>query len=279
MKLLLVYLFFGTIFADIDLGKIAKRNKAKKEAESAFAQGHYNRAIQQYKLLLDSLGGNEDAARLNLAHAYLKNREDSVAKQEYEKLTNSQDNGIRSVAYQQLGNLYAKDKKLEEAIASLKNALKASPSNEEARHNYEVLKKKLQQQQQKDEPEKDKDKKEQDKQQQDKKEQDKKEQQEKEKQKQEQQEKEKQKQEKEQNADKKDQKDKKEGEQNQEGKDKGKEEEKEREKMMKEQLEKSNLDPEKAKMILDAMKSSEIQYLQQNQKKSNKKADRSKPDW
>ena len=36
---------------------------------------------------------------------------------------------------------------------------------------------------------------------------------------------------------------------------------------------------EKAKMILEAMKNQEIQYLQQNKRKATKPKDRSKPDW
>jgi hypothetical protein len=40
-----------------------------------------------------------------------------------------------------------------------------------------------------------------------------------------------------------------------------------------------NLTPEKAQMILEAMKNSEIQYIQQNKRKPSKKQDSSKPDW
>ena len=36
---------------------------------------------------------------------------------------------------------------------------------------------------------------------------------------------------------------------------------------------------EKAKMILEAMKNQEIQYLQQNRRKASKPKDKSKPDW
>jgi hypothetical protein len=36
---------------------------------------------------------------------------------------------------------------------------------------------------------------------------------------------------------------------------------------------------EKAKMILEAMKNQEIQYLQQNKRKATKPRDTGKPDW
>ena len=46
-----------------------------------------------------------------------------------------------------------------------------------------------------------------------------------------------------------------------------------------EKLEELNLTEEKAKMILEAMKNNEIQYIQQNKRKATKKPDSSKPDW
>ena len=36
---------------------------------------------------------------------------------------------------------------------------------------------------------------------------------------------------------------------------------------------------EKAKMVLEAMKNQEIQYLQQNKRKATKPKDKGKPDW
>ena len=46
-----------------------------------------------------------------------------------------------------------------------------------------------------------------------------------------------------------------------------------------EKLEELNLTEEKARMILEAMKNNEIQYIQQNQRKATKKPDSGKPDW
>jgi hypothetical protein len=44
-------------------------------------------------------------------------------------------------------------------------------------------------------------------------------------------------------------------------------------------LEDMKISPEKARMILEAMKNQEIQYLQQNKRKATKPKDKSKPDW
>jgi Ca-activated chloride channel family protein len=46
-----------------------------------------------------------------------------------------------------------------------------------------------------------------------------------------------------------------------------------------ERLEELNLTEEKARMILEAMKNNEIQYIQQNRRKPTKRPDSNKPDW
>ncbi len=46
-----------------------------------------------------------------------------------------------------------------------------------------------------------------------------------------------------------------------------------------EKLEELNLTEEKARMILEAMKNNEIQYIQQNKRRATKKPDSDKPDW
>lgn len=46
-----------------------------------------------------------------------------------------------------------------------------------------------------------------------------------------------------------------------------------------EKLEQMKISEEKAKMILEAMKNQEMQYLQQQRRKASKPKDKSKPDW
>ena len=44
-------------------------------------------------------------------------------------------------------------------------------------------------------------------------------------------------------------------------------------------MEELKISEEKARMILEAMKNSEVQYIQQNQRKATKRPDSGKPDW
>ena len=259
----------------IDPGKIGQINSLKSQAKTAYLKGDFTTAISKYRTLVDSLGVTEDEVRLNLANAYFEAKDTANTAMAYQPLTQSANAKVRSVAHQQLGVLSNRENKHEEALASFKQALKADPTNEDARYNYEMVKKKLEEQKKKEEEQKkndpnqkeeNKDKqeqnKEQNKDQKDKKEQqDKQDQQNKEQQDQQKKEEEKKQQEQQQNEEKKEQ------------------DKKETPQSVKDKLKEMEMSEEKAQMILEAMKNQEIQYLQQNKRKATKPKDRNKPDW
>jgi Ca-activated chloride channel family protein len=259
-----------------DVNKIAKINQLKNEAVVAYNKKMYNVAANRYKTLLTEFGLQDEKIQLNLAHAYYQMSDTVNAYKQYSELTAAKDKDIRSIAHQQIGNLRAKAKDLESALLHYKSALKAAPKNEAARLNYELVKKlieqKKQQQQQNKEnqenSEQEKSDQEKQKEQQNKKEEDKKEQEKK----QEQQQKESEGGEKKEDDGKK-----KQAERDDQSKEKGKE--KEKSELRAERMAQMNIPENQANSVLDAMKSSEIQYLQQNQKKPTKKTDKNKPDW
>lgn len=269
---------------NLDIGEIAKINKLKAEAEAAYKNKQYNVAIKRYEELI-KLGVSEEAVLLNLAHSYFGSQDTTKAKDFYGKLIISKDKYMKSVANQQIGVIKANNKNYQESLLSFKESLRAMPENEEARHNYELVKKLLeqqkkqqQQQQQKQDKNENKDKQKENK--------EKEEQQNKEQQQKEQQQKQDQEGDKKDKADKKEQEGKddkkekeKQGKKDDQSDKKGKEEDKETNEKRSQRLEKMNLTEDQAKTILDAMKSNEVQYLQQNKKKPTKKADKSKPDW
>jgi Ca-activated chloride channel homolog len=299
MKAIILFLIASLLFTD--LNKIGKINSVKAEAKKAFLEGKFTVAIEKYKYLIDSLGVNEEEVKANLASAYFQANDTANAINTYQQLAQSSNKNINSVANQQLGVMANNQEKLEEALQYFKQALKAAPENEDARYNYEVVKKKLedkkkQEQQdkkdQKDQDKKDDQKKDQNKDQKkddkkdpkDNKDQDKKDQEKK-------------------DQDKKDQKDQK-GEKNKEQQEKEQKEKEQKEKEQKEKeqkeaqqkdeknkdkkdippsvsekLKEMQMSEEKAKMILEAMKNQEVQYLQQNKRKATKPKDKGKPDW
>ena len=264
------FLILLLLFAN-DPRKIAKVNSIKKEAEKAFLNSDYELAISKYQLL-DSMGVEDDAIKLNLAHALYQLSDTAAAKTNYHSVLTSSDNKLRSVAYQQLAVMHTDENKLEEALQNLKYSIKADPTNEGARYDYELVKKLLEEQKKQEKEQED-----------EKSDEEKKEEQEKKEQEQEDSDKEegneeKEEQEGEEESDEQKDGEKEEGE-NKDGEEKESEEEPSQEEQMEKKLEEMNISPEKAKMILEAMRNNEVQYLQQQKRKATERPKTGKPDW
>jgi len=265
------------LFAFLPFTDIGRINAAKEAAKKAYLKGDYKKAAEQYSYLIDSLGIREDEIILNLANARFQLNDTALAKQGYQQTASSVNPDIRSASWQQLGVLSNRSGKPEQALEAFRQALKANPANDNARQNYEMVKRKLEESKKQEENKKDKqDQNKKDKNQNQKdKEQDKKNQN----QKDQQQQKEKQQQNQQNKSDqKKDQQQQQKDQQQQQ--DQNKEQEKQNQnKLDPEKMKNMKMTEEKAKMILDAMKSNEVQYIQQNKRKATKPKDNSKPDW
>ena len=135
----------------IDPSRIAKVNGAKSEARKAYMDGDYKKAVSMYTYLTDTLDVREDEVMINLANSYFQVKDTANAITTYQSLTASPTGHIRSKAQQQLGILHHRQGKLEEALANFKEAIKADNSNVDAKYNYELLKKKLDEEKKKQE--------------------------------------------------------------------------------------------------------------------------------
>ncbi len=289
-------LLFSLSFLSIDPAKISKINALKAEAKKAYLAGDMKTAIAKYKFLKDSLKVEEEELSMNLANAYFNTNDTTHAFSAYQPLSVSGNPKIKSQANQQMGVVANRQGKVEEALNYFKQAMKADPANEQARYNYEMVKKKLEEkkkqeekkdkdQDKKDDQKKDQNKDQKDKQnkdQQNKDQKDKKDKQDKK----EQQDKDKKEQQKKDQKDKQDQKDKEQKEKEQQKKEKDKKEQQpkdekkdEQNPSLSEKLKNMKMSEDRAKMILEAMKNQEIQYLQQNKRKATKPKDKGKPDW
>jgi len=271
MKLLILSLL---LMISTDPREIAKVNSIKKKAEKAFLNSDFELAITNYQLL-DSMGVDNDAIQLNLAHAQYRLADTASAKSTYQSLLTSSNKKLKSIAYQQLGVMQKDVNKLKEALQTLKYSIKADPTNEGARYDYELVKKLLEEQekqeQEQDDQEKDDQEKE-DQENQDQQDQDSEKEEGEKDENQEEQEGEKEESEEEQEGEKE------EGE-NEEGEEQEAEEEPTQEEMMEQKLEEMDISPEKAKMILEAMRNNEVQYLQQQKRKATERPKSGKPDW
>lgn len=290
MKVLISVIMSVFVVAGV-IDNIATVNRLKKEAEQAYKDGDYATAVAHYQTLVDSLNVQDDNIRLNLAHSLIQAGDTISAQRNYSSLVRSNENQIKSIAYQQMGIITSDQQKYEEALATFKEALKADPTNEEARYNYELvkelLKKQQEQQQQQDQQNQDQEQDQQQQQdQQDQQNQDQQDQQQQQgeqgeqsedNQEGQQQEQDRQQQgENEQSPQDPNEQNAQQGEQQQEGE---KSDEEQSASPISERLKEMNISEEKARMILEAMRNNEMQYIQQNRRRPEKPRDRTKPDW
>lgn len=199
-KFLLIFLTFFSFLSDGDISTVSKKNELKEKATTAFEKQDYRSAIGYYKLLRDSFFVNTPALHLNLGQAYYKQNKVDSASFAYNQAIIGNKNTISSIAYLQLGNITfdtaaialtptayktLKPEKISTVIKAselFKKSLIADYTNQEARYNYEMLKKWLDNMpEDKKEKQKQHEKEEEKKQEQEKKEQQKKEQEKKEK--------------------------------------------------------------------------------------------------
>lgn len=266
----IVLLIFLAVFTN-DPKEIARINTLKKEAEKAYLSGNYELALSKYAILTDSMNLDEDEIKLNLAHSHYHLGDTAGAKSNYNQLSRSSNNQLKSIAYQQLGVMSKDTGKLEEALQQLKSSIKADPTNQAARYDYEVVKKLLKEQQEQQQQEDQKQDQE-NKDGEDENEQEKEDQEKGDKENEEQKEGESEEKSEEQKEQEQKESEQKEGEEEEQ-------QEKSKEQMTKEKLEQMNISEEKARMLLEAMRQNEIKYLQQQKRKATERPPSGKPDW
>lgn len=140
------------------LNRIARTNQLKEEAELAFKAGNFGQAAEYYNALILQWGETSDAVHLNRAHALFKAEQKEAAAEAYRQIIEGQTgNSARSIALQQLGLLAGREERLPDALQYFKDALKADPTNETARLNYELAWRKLKKQEKEKEEQKEDD--------------------------------------------------------------------------------------------------------------------------
>jgi len=140
-----------------EITRIARINALKKEAKEAYQSGDYQKAIENYQYLMDSFDVKDDMLMLNLSNAFYKINDTANAVSNYQSLLESPTREVRSIAHQQLGIINSKSEKYKEALQDFKQSLKANPANNDARYNYELLKKLIQEQEQEQQQQENKD--------------------------------------------------------------------------------------------------------------------------
>jgi hypothetical protein len=302
----------------ITFNDIAKINRLKSEAHESYLAGVYQQAIEKYAILVDSFQVTEQEVLINYANAaFLATRKSQsptagiegpgnsgpeptseqaasyqkIAQQTYTNIAQTATANLQSKAFNQLGvmafHTAPPPKPGKEVLLQAQNLFKSAlitdQTNQQARFNYELVTKMLNQDDQQDQQDQ------QEKQDQEQQEQDQQDQQQQEDQQQQDQqdqqqqsgdeEQEQQEQQGQEENQEQQQGEPEESESQQPEEQQGEEKPQEQLNASPEKMEELKISEEKARMILEAMKNSEVQYIQQNQKKATKRPDSGKPDW
>ncbi|MGB0806470.1 MAG: tetratricopeptide repeat protein, partial [Salibacteraceae bacterium] len=141
-------LIFTYIAVLISLGSVAQTSRQLVRAgNDNYKIDSLNSAIEDYEKAL-SVDPKMEEAKFNLGDAFYRSGKFADAAKTFNELgQTSQNKQIKSDAHFNEGNSLMQTKKFEEAMGAYKNSLRANPSNNKARYNYEFAKKMLQEQQ------------------------------------------------------------------------------------------------------------------------------------
>lgn len=125
----------------------ASLNDAR-EANEAYRNGDYEKAIELYKKAIQSDGENSKLY-FNLANALAKNGETEEAIRYFEQFkTMSEDADKKAMADYNIGNIYSEMEEWGQATKYYRNSLRSHAVDPDAKHNYELAKKKQEENQQ-----------------------------------------------------------------------------------------------------------------------------------
>ncbi|RDC63666.1 tetratricopeptide repeat protein [Adhaeribacter pallidiroseus] len=141
MKLVVAFTIFLAFFSQT-LTKVARINHYLEEAQAAYTRKDFATAIYFYRYLNDSLQVRDREVKVNLAHAYFQRKNTQQALKYYQPLLTRTPPRISSLINLQLGVMMVPNDKTR-ALDYFKKALILNSQNEEARYNYELLKKYL----------------------------------------------------------------------------------------------------------------------------------------
>lgn len=118
-----------------------------RRANEAFQQGDFERAAELYRQAIEQ---NPDDARLwfNLGNSLANLGSDEEAAEAYQEFRNRASSPQeQALADYNLGKMKSDQEQYDEALSSFRDALRKNPDDEDARHNYELAQRRLQQQQ------------------------------------------------------------------------------------------------------------------------------------
>lgn len=123
---------------------VSQINQNQMEAEKAFQRKNFAIAINRYTTLIKDFEIKTEELYLNLGHCYFELKDAEKASDYYLKLLEFGSGFSQSIALNQLGYIAEITQNPEKALDYFKQAIQKNTQNLEARYNYELVKKKLQ---------------------------------------------------------------------------------------------------------------------------------------
>lgn len=119
--------------------RVSRLNSAIDVAAESYAKAEYEQSITNHQLLVDEFGyaSPELDYNLGLSNQYAEKVDEATGY--YDKASIAADKTLASFAFNQGGVLLGNKKEYEPALSKFKSALIQDPNNEVARHNYELL--------------------------------------------------------------------------------------------------------------------------------------------
>jgi tetratricopeptide (TPR) repeat protein len=119
--------------------QVSRLNSAIDLAAESYAKTEYEQSIINHQILIDEFGQSSPALlyNLGLSNQYAEKLDEAAAF--YDQASITSDKILASFAFNQGGVLLGNKKEYEPALSKFKSALIQDPTNEVARHNYELL--------------------------------------------------------------------------------------------------------------------------------------------
>ncbi|SDD11412.1 hypothetical protein SAMN04488104_101552 [Algoriphagus faecimaris] len=117
----------------------SRLNAAIDVAGESYANGEYEQSIQDHLAIQEQFQFQSRELDFNLGLSYHYAEKDEEAAPYFDKASTSNDKTLSSFAYNQGGVILGNKKEYETALSKFRTALIQDPLNEVARHNYELL--------------------------------------------------------------------------------------------------------------------------------------------
>ena len=127
------------LFLPASWTKVSKMNAAIDLAAESYAKAAYAESITHHLRLLEEFNYLDQELDFNLGLSYQYAEKVDEALPFYDQSTQGLDKTLASFAYNQSGVIQGNKEEYEVALSKFKSALIKDPLNEVARHNYELL--------------------------------------------------------------------------------------------------------------------------------------------